>query len=889
MTENTLLLKKCLVCCCLVVLSWTGMMAQRTVTGQIKDATGTALPGATVLIKGTNTGTTTDNNGNFSIVVPTEKAILVMSLVGLTTQEIVVGNNNSINIELSERDDILGTVLVSATSKPIRKMEAVTAVEILGPKELARITPITLVDALRFTPGLFVHTGPGRTRNGFWMRGFPDFSTNGMVYTSLLFDGLRTFASPEMVPDAAFRMDMNVDKIEIVRGAVATLYGRGAAAGAINVISKTGGEKLGGGVRLFYGTRGMLQTDVNLNGPISKNLRFNVGGFYLNDKGLRDNPFPDKGYQFRGNLDYLMLNGSNIRFFAGAINLDVQNQIDLPYAANDLSKPANGYTTRDVILNKEAFDKNFNKTIALTYPEDGFKEEFNVIDKFKLGNFSQGYHVGLNFKLNLGAGFSLINKGRYQDMTVGTNLDFPLTTTYGATQNRVLFVSNGKGDGGSHGKDLINEIRLEKTIEGKNSTHNLTAGYYYSNIDVRAVAIGHWYNIKTDVASARSGSVQGAVGFFGPNPTFATTLFRNGTYQEGVHSFFVGDEMKFGNKLAINAGIRQDYIKLDLLENRNAPAIQRNAARKAQHEGLSGSIGFNYKVNEKSAFYGNYLRAYRAPDFSAYTTVQYAKYTRDANGNITAITALGAADNALAKDEKGRTIYTLAYIDENEIINSYELGYRASLGDLSIDGAVFLNNIKNRLVSALVGVTTVLVPGGDNRIMGTEISLYYAPQSLNGFYARTNLTLQSTEYVKLNQAVDATTKVDLSGNKVASIPSTVWNVSIGYEKRSFGINVNSNTLAGRPVDPYNTLNYPTMSIADANVYYKLNLKNKSNVKFKASITNLLNNQGAMNVASAATDNFYKQAKDANYTGNFTHVRGIPQLPRRVYLSLEFLF
>ena len=96
---------------------------------------------------------------------------------------------------------------MTATSKPIRKMEAVTAVEILGAKELARTTPITLVDALRFTPGLFVHTGPGRTRNGFWMRGFPDFSTNGMVYTSLLFDGLRTFASPEMVPDAAFRID----------------------------------------------------------------------------------------------------------------------------------------------------------------------------------------------------------------------------------------------------------------------------------------------------------------------------------------------------------------------------------------------------------------------------------------------------------------------------------------------------------------------------------------------------------------------------------------------------------------------------------------------------------------------------------------------------------
>jgi outer membrane receptor protein involved in Fe transport len=865
----------------------TFSFAQRTVTGQIKDDKGNAIPGASILIKGTSTGTTTDANGNFSLSVPNDNAVLVISSVGLTAQEIQVGANSNLNITMSDRDDFLGTLLVTATQKPVRRLEAITGVDVIGAKELARSTPINLVDAVRFTPGVFVHTGPGRTRNGVWVRGFPDLGSNGLIYTSLLFDGLRTFASPEVVPDAAFRMDMNIDKIEIVRGAVATLYGRGAAAGAINVISKTGGEKFGGGARLTYGTRGMLQVDANVNGPISEKLRYNLGGFYLKDDGLRDNPFPDKGYQFRGNLDYLMPNGGNIRFFAGAIDLNVQNQIDLPYKATELSKPAAGYTTRDVVVTKAAYDKHFNKEISLTYP-DGTVEKFNIKDKMEKGNFSKGYHFGLNFNFNLGAGFSLVNKGRYQDMIVGTQFDFPLTTTYNTAQNRVLFVGNGLGDGGSHAKDFINEIRLQKTIEGKNSTHNLTAGYYVSSINVRAVAIGHFYNITTGNAAQRTDSIRGAVGF-GPAPVFLNSLFRNGTYKESVSSFFAGDEMKFGDNLTINAGIRQDYIKLDLLEDRYTDAVQRNATRKPEHDGISGSVGFNFLVNEKSAFYGNYLRAYRAPDYSAYTTVQYAKYTKDASGNITGLTRLVASDPAIIKDEKGRTLYLNSYIDNNEIINSYEMGYRTAFGDLSVDGAVFLNNIKDRLVSSFIGATAVQVPGGDNRIMGTEISLYYAPQSLSGFYARTNVTLQSTEYVKLNQALNFTTRFDLSGNKVAGIPSTVWNLSVGYEKSNFGVNFNSNTLAGRPVDPFNTINYPTMTIADANAYYRLNLKNKSNVKLKASITNLFDNQGAMNVVSGSTDNFYKQAKDANFSGNFTHVRGVPQLPRRVYVSLEYLF
>lgn len=60
--------------------------AQRTVTGTVTSADG-SLPGATVQVKGTNTGTTTDVEGKFSLVVPEGKDVLTFRFVGYTTKE----------------------------------------------------------------------------------------------------------------------------------------------------------------------------------------------------------------------------------------------------------------------------------------------------------------------------------------------------------------------------------------------------------------------------------------------------------------------------------------------------------------------------------------------------------------------------------------------------------------------------------------------------------------------------------------------------------------------------------------------------------------------------------------------------------------------------------
>src|SRR5688500_14943080 len=75
----------------------------RTVTGKVTDKTNVGLPGVSVQVKGTNTGTVTDAGGNFSIVVPTN-AVLEFSYSGLGSKELTVRDQATIDVQLDDKN-----------------------------------------------------------------------------------------------------------------------------------------------------------------------------------------------------------------------------------------------------------------------------------------------------------------------------------------------------------------------------------------------------------------------------------------------------------------------------------------------------------------------------------------------------------------------------------------------------------------------------------------------------------------------------------------------------------------------------------------------------------------------------------------------------------------
>jgi len=86
---------------------------EKTIKGRVTDENGDAIPGVSVVIKGTSVGVATDINGNYSINIDRDKAVLVFSFVGMLPQEVVYTGQNEINMTLKEDTETLGEVVVT--------------------------------------------------------------------------------------------------------------------------------------------------------------------------------------------------------------------------------------------------------------------------------------------------------------------------------------------------------------------------------------------------------------------------------------------------------------------------------------------------------------------------------------------------------------------------------------------------------------------------------------------------------------------------------------------------------------------------------------------------------------------------------------------------------
>lgn len=90
------------------------LYAQQEVTGVVTDTSGELLPGVSVILKGTVTGVTTNFDGNYSISVPDNASVLVFSYLGMSTQEITVGNRSTIDVAMETSSQELDEVVVTA-------------------------------------------------------------------------------------------------------------------------------------------------------------------------------------------------------------------------------------------------------------------------------------------------------------------------------------------------------------------------------------------------------------------------------------------------------------------------------------------------------------------------------------------------------------------------------------------------------------------------------------------------------------------------------------------------------------------------------------------------------------------------------------------------------
>ena len=201
-------------------------------------AEGEALEGVQVFVTGTNHGTLSDENGNYSLEnLPSGPATVRFSYVGYRAQEISIvldeQKSEALSIEM-ERDILrLEDIVVSATRNGVPAHRAPIMVNRIDDRVFEQTQSLSLSEGLNFSPGL-------RLENNCQNCGFTQLRMNGLdgPYTQILINSRPVFSALAGVYGLEMIPANMVDRVEVVRGGGSALYGGNAIAGTVNIITK---------------------------------------------------------------------------------------------------------------------------------------------------------------------------------------------------------------------------------------------------------------------------------------------------------------------------------------------------------------------------------------------------------------------------------------------------------------------------------------------------------------------------------------------------------------------------------------------------------------------------------------------------------------------------
>ena len=225
-----------------------GLMAQ-TVKGKVSDESGIALPYMNVLVKGTSTGTTTNDAGEFSLTVKSLPVTIVVSSIGYTTKEVKVTSNVFLNIVIAEGGESLGEIIITGSrTAPRSNADSPLPIDVVGIKELLSTGQNTFDKALQFKIPSF-NTVQTPVNDATSLLDPYEIRNMGPSRTLVLINGKRKNVSALLyTQDSPGRGETGTDisaipvdaikSIEVLRDGASAQYGSDAIAGVINIILK---------------------------------------------------------------------------------------------------------------------------------------------------------------------------------------------------------------------------------------------------------------------------------------------------------------------------------------------------------------------------------------------------------------------------------------------------------------------------------------------------------------------------------------------------------------------------------------------------------------------------------------------------------------------------
>lgn len=217
-------------------ITFSAFSQDRAVTGTVTDEKGQALMGVSVKLKGTSTGVSTNDNGNFTVSVSGDKSTLVFSHIGFIPQEIAVNGRNVIKVQLKESNSALGEVVVVGYGKQ-KKANLTGSVASITGAELNTTRSTDLLNMMTGKlPGLMTaqrSSEPGAFHAVFSIRGFGNGTDADPGVPLIIVDGVPTDSWRTLDPN-------DIESISMLKDGSAAMYGLNSANGVLLITTKAG-------------------------------------------------------------------------------------------------------------------------------------------------------------------------------------------------------------------------------------------------------------------------------------------------------------------------------------------------------------------------------------------------------------------------------------------------------------------------------------------------------------------------------------------------------------------------------------------------------------------------------------------------------------------------
>lgn len=380
-----------------------GLAQKREVSGTVTDAAdGSPLPGVTVVVKGTNVGTSTDVKGHYVLKNVETDAVLVFSFVGMKKQEINSGTRKVIDVKMEQETERLEQVVVTALGIKRQKRDLGYSTVNVSNRELVKARALNVAVGLQGkVPGLNI-TG---LNSGVFedvkinLRGIR--SLTGSNNPMLLLDGVPV--------DLSFLSSLNpndIESVNVLKGtSAAAIYGPDARNGVIVVTTKAGGENAKPEITVSNSTQftrvAMFPKFQNTfgsggYGDYIPYENWSYGPAYDGSEVVLGEVLPDGSVQ---KVKYAPIKNNRRKFFKTGMTM----QNDISYLAKDFFLSIQDAVIKGVVPDdrnrRTGIRLNASKAykiFTVNFNSNYVQSNYNVFDDQAMSDYYSANNVGLN-------------------------------------------------------------------------------------------------------------------------------------------------------------------------------------------------------------------------------------------------------------------------------------------------------------------------------------------------------------------------------------------------------------------------------------------------------------------------------------------------------------